>query len=402
MRWLKGSMRKAGVVFVSLVLLLILVIVLFALIGPGHQTGTGVVQATPTIDVTAVAQDKLKQEDEQLQRNNSFPWTVLNAIGGPMLAALAAIAVAFFGLYQWRGNRNDERKKEIAAQDKDLRAQAEERFKAAVTALGDANEATQIGGAILLRSFLNPDDKKIYGRYYAQIFDLAVAYLRLSITSHPSEDRDGLPEPPVDPNTPVPLTPLRQSLIRVFREVFPLARERLRGPDGNFDSQHLDASHIRLDGAYLARADLNNVWFREAYFIEANLHGTQLQEADLIHAHLSYAELERANLSRAKLRSARLYQTRLYNVDLTDANLEKADLTGVNLDDAKSLKNTNLSRVKGLTKEQLETCKTKGAIIDEDSTASSFQSVVSSTQLNTPTPSTDGSSSTADQPRSEP
>ena len=67
-----------------------------------------------------------------------------------------------------------------------MRAQAEERFKTAVAAFGDENEGTQVGGAILLRSFLNPNDKEPYGRYYNQILDLAVAYLRLSSLSKPS------------------------------------------------------------------------------------------------------------------------------------------------------------------------------------------------------------------------
>ena len=97
--------------------------------------------------------------------------------------------------------QNADRKKEIAAQDKELRDRAEERFQTAVTALGDEKEGTQVGGAILLRSFLHEDDEKIYGRYYTQIFDLAVANLRLR---H------------FDTDTPEPLTSLSQALIDVF------------------------------------------------------------------------------------------------------------------------------------------------------------------------------------------
>ena len=109
------------------------------------------------------------------------------------------------GLFRWFRDRRD-------AQDKELRAQAEERFKTAVTALGDENEAAQVGGAILLRSFLNKDDKEIYGRYYTQIFDLAVAYLRLSRTSHPPENPDKLSRLPKDLDTPLPLTTLSKAL----------------------------------------------------------------------------------------------------------------------------------------------------------------------------------------------
>jgi hypothetical protein len=42
-----------------------------------------------------------------------------------------------------------------------------------------------------------------------------------------------------------------------------------------------------------------------------------------------------------------------------------------NLEEALSLKDTDLRRVIGLTKEQLEACKAKGAIIDEDPQISS-------------------------------
>lgn len=70
-------------------------------------------------------------------------------------------------------NRNDTLAKESddrqEVQDKDLRDRAEERFQTAVAAFGDEKIGVQVGGAILLRSFLNPADEEIYGRYYTQI-----------------------------------------------------------------------------------------------------------------------------------------------------------------------------------------------------------------------------------------
>ena len=76
-----------------------------------------------------------------------------------------------------------------------------------------------------------------------------------------------------------------------------------------------------------------------------------------------------------------------------------------------------MSRVIGLKPEQKEACKAKGAIIDEDPTASPPQSTVSPpaqpqstdvqassftpTQVNTPISSTDGSSSASSQPGAE-
>jgi hypothetical protein len=78
---------------------------------------------------------------------------------------------------------------------------------------------------------------------------------------------------------------------------------------------------------------------------------------------------------------------------------------------------TNLRGVKGLTREQLEACRAKAAIIDEDSTPSSSQATVSTTppspgndaqalsgppaQGSIPTPDTGGSSTTASQQGTE-
>jgi uncharacterized protein YjbI with pentapeptide repeats len=52
----------------------------------------------------------------------------------------------------------------------------------------------------------------------------------------------------------------------------------------------------------------------------------------------------------------------------------------VNLENAFSLKGADLRGIIGLTKEQLEACKAKGAIIDEDSTTSSIQSTAAPLQ----------------------
>jgi len=90
-----------------------------------------------------------------------------------VIAAIAAIAVAFFGIIQWAGttvqtrdkdlkDRADERRKEVEAQDKDLKDKAEARFQIAVTALGDEKEGVKIGGAILLRTFLRPGYEQFY------------------------------------------------------------------------------------------------------------------------------------------------------------------------------------------------------------------------------------------------
>jgi hypothetical protein len=130
-----------------------------------------------------------------------------------------------------------------------LRERAEERFKAAVTALGSRDEGTQVGGAILLRSFLHEEDKKLYERYYTQIFDLAVAYLRLSNEAQASRG-----------SIPMPLTSLRHALVVVLQESYPLVRNTLMNQKkSKFDPRFLNASSICLDGAYLVESDLNHI-----------------------------------------------------------------------------------------------------------------------------------------------
>jgi uncharacterized protein YjbI with pentapeptide repeats len=462
MRYLKRGMWKAGIAIAGLLLFLVLMVWVPVSAGAYEGTsglagpGTVTVQTTPTEDATATALSReqltlqVKELQNQLQNQNN--WLVNNSTA--LIAAVATVVVALFGISQWAINRRDERRKEVAtqdkeskdrqaAQDKDLRAQAEERFKTAVTALGDENEGVQVGGTILLRSFLKDD--KSYERYYTQVFDLAAAYLRITRTPSPSDDPDGIPHSTEDSDTPLPLTPLRQALIGVFKESFPLARLSAGGNEKDGKAlQSLDATGIKLDNAYLSKADLKQVWMpqaslREADLSHANLHnanlshaklimtpifgadlsGAILNGADLSHAmllganlrgaylvstNLSYASLEKDSLSNkitdlshtmlsganflgANLREANLSEANLSEVDfsmadLSGANLSGAILSGVdlretNLQVASSIENMRIRNVKGLTKEQLDACRAKGAIIDEDTAISSPQPPVS-------------------------
>src|SRR5437868_3793067 len=88
MHWRKRGLRKAAIAIVGMLLLLLFMVwVPVSMASPregmlgfaGPVTAT--VQATPTVDltVTALVKDQLKQQDENLRRENSFPWTLLNA-----------------------------------------------------------------------------------------------------------------------------------------------------------------------------------------------------------------------------------------------------------------------------------------------------------------------------------
>ncbi len=351
--------------------------------------GAIVVQATPTEDatVTELNKQKLEQEVQQLKEQNEpdlFGWLRTNA---PILfSTLVVVIGGLIGLFRWFGDRRSEREK-----------RAEERFQSVVTGLGDEKEGAKIGAAILLRTFLRPD----YKQFYTQSFDLAVAHLRLPRTPHPPED----------PNAALSLTTLSQALIGVFKEAFPRARRLTRnGRRGSKEGavQSLDATAVLLDHAYLVGADLERMWMlqaslreanlREARLGEADLHGADLRGANLRKADLRKAILINAKLGRARLEGAKLGGADLHGADLCGADLNRSDLSGAtlweaelrgaglhgakfsgtdlheadlseadlgetDLEDALSLKDTNLRGVKGLTKEQLEACQAKGAIV---------------------------------------
>ncbi len=396
MQWLKRTQWKVGIFIVSILLLLLLLawipvaaVESHETIQPGQvrgvATGTITVQATPTEDatVTALNKEKLAQEVQQLKNQNApdlFSWLRTNA--AILLSTLVVVIGGLIGLFRWFRDRRSEREK-----------QAEVRFQAAVTGLGDEKQGARIGAAILLRTFLRPG----YEQFYTQTFDLAVANLCPTETPHPPED----------PQTPLTLTTLRQALIVVFKEAFPLVRSQNKG-----SPQSLDASYIQLDNAYLRGADLKQAWMPEASLrgaslsgadlSKANLREVKLSKADLHGASLSGADLSEADLHGAKLNAvslsgAKLLRASLSKADLSGANLHGATLRGVNLsraslggadlseaelsetnfENALSLDRTNLHGVKGLTKEQLATCKAKGAIIDEAPTTSPPQSTVS-------------------------
>ena len=292
------------------------------------------------------------------------------------LSTLVLVGGALLGFWQWSVSRKDIQKKESedqrTAQDKELKdrqaererreeeqnrwledreaereKRAEERFQKVVEGLSSEREEAKIGAAILLRTFLRPD----YEEFYIQTFDLAIAHLRLLGIAYLTAGSVG----------PMPLTTLRLALIVIFKEAFPLARgENVGNP------QALDAIGIQLDNAYLVGADLKQVWMskaslREVYFNRADLSGARLRECDL----------RGANFHRSML-----YDVDFNKADLRRANLKDADLSHANIEDALSLKDADLRGVKGLTKEQLEVCKSKGAILDKDLITTLSQTVV--------------------------
>lgn len=389
MRWLTKHLWNVGLASVSMLFLLSCLTLIPLSVASAHEEISGVatptavsVQATPTEDatVTALSKEQLTQAVAQQQHTwDNWIWSNAATILSSFLSTLVIVIGALFGLWRWRRDQHIE-----------LEKRAEERFQSAVTGLGGEKEGAQIGAAILLRTFL----REGYEQFYTQVFDLAVAHLRFPRTSHTLKDTD----------VSLPFTTLNRALIVVFKEAFPLARNLAKR-----DPQSLDATGIQLDHAYLREADLKQVWMpegslRNVDLLGANLSGADLRRSDFRKANLHGANLSEANLSGANLSGAFLMgvkfkQAHLFKVDLSETFLEeadlskaylveakfgganlnnalllRADLSNTNIEDVLSLKDADLRDVTGLTKEQLEACKAKGAIIDEPSTISSSPS----------------------------
>jgi uncharacterized protein YjbI with pentapeptide repeats len=122
-------------------------------------------------------------------------------------------------------------------------------------------------------------------------------------------------------------------------------------------------SKAHLYGANLNEADLRDADLSGAHFNGTDLSGARLNKADLSGTNLDYAHLNKADLSGANLSGADLYGANLYGADLSGADLSGADLNGAHLQGASQFEKTKLQNVKGLTQEELETYKIKGAII---------------------------------------
>lgn len=420
----------------------------------GLPTPTPTVRATPIEDatVTALNKEKLQKDIEKDQsgidkdRSDIFwSWTAaLTVFGG--------IITAFITAMRYFNDRQAEREKAAAEREKEAR----EALRLAIVGLGSENNDTKVGAVTSLRALLISG----YERYYQQIFELAIANLRARRTeSDQPEPLDAFKQ------ALIALFKDSYPLARdTLKERYPKSRFNPRSLDATgiiFDNAYLVRADLRQ--AWMPFALLRNADLLEANLSNANLNGADLSGSDLSYANLTGADLSEANLRRANLRAsnlngaillranlaeaeismsllsgaflreanlrgANLIDAKISNasfrranfseVNLSRSNLTNTDLTQTNIEEAQSLQGTDLSGVKGLTEEQLKACKAKGAIIDKDATTSSSQSTVSPpppsqsnvaqastvppAQVNTPSPNTDGSSSTSSQPSTEP
>jgi uncharacterized protein YjbI with pentapeptide repeats len=295
--------------------------------------GTVTVQPTPTEDATVTALNKEQLNQAVAQQQHTWENWLWN-FGATVLSTLAVAFAGGLGFLRYLRDQRIEREKQredrrveqekrdqeqqrwLTDQKTEREKRAEERFQAVVEGLGSGREEAKVGAAIMLRTFLRSG----YEQFYSQTFDLAVVHLRLRNSN---------------PNAVESLDPLSQALITVFKESFPLVRDKSKKENAQFRPQSLVARKIQLDNAYLSGADLKQAWLPQAFLRKADLRGTDLRDANLHGADLSGAILHEANLSGADLSG----------VILNGANLYKANLSGVSLDEAK-LNNAMLGEAK--------------------------------------------------------
>lgn len=270
------------------------------------------VQVTPTPDLQAtktaldIQSARLMIQKQQTDNASAF-FTNFGTFAGIIVTGLLGTAGY---LYTRNKDRNDR------LIDREKRDEA--RFQEAVLALG--KDETKLGAATTLRTFLDARNKELYERnkepyerFYQQIFDLSVGFLRLR---------------KVDQNNPDP-DPFYKEIIRLFCESAPRVREML--PLQTLSQSDVPAFENR----------------RRKFFNASHIH---LENADLIETDLSLADLVNANFNGAYL---------------VKANLNGADLYLANPEEADSLSDTRMWNVKNypdLQKRQI--CKDKGAVFD--------------------------------------
>ena len=342
-----------------------------------------------------------------------------------------------------RERRDEEQQRWLEDRKAEREKRVEERFQAAVIGLGDEKEGARVGAAILLGTFLGPGYERFYPQVFQLVtanlrlprtanppddpavprpptalsqalittfmeaYPLAREQEKKLGTKHADKEfevRSTHPAPVNISSTAIHSLSARNILLdngflwyADLKQVW-MAQASLRKAD--FTGADLSESNlyaVDLSEAYLWETNLSNANLWQANLCRADLRGTNMRGATLLEANLSEAslylhvDLHRANLRKANLSGASLQEVDLESADLSEANLcgatllyvdlSGADLSKANPEEAQSLTNTDLRGVKGLTKEQVEACKAKGAITDEDTTTISSQSIVSPSVL---------------------
>lgn len=352
------------------------------------------------LEKLALEKQKIEIENANNQRNLFSGRGLINLLyeNSAVITAILGLILGFISFLRYINEKREERQKH-----------EEERFEDIIKRLGGEHEQERVSAAVSLRTFLQEE----YQRFFPQVFALVVSHLRKTETV--SENIIGSYDKDKSNALPSPLT---QALADAFRRAYPLARDALFGkPSEGRDidtGQDLNAAGVNLNNTYLANADLRDSWLRQSFFRKAilkathfqnaNLEGSDMSGADLEEAdfhgeytilvgvdfsgaNLKFADFDHADLERAtffntcaektNFKNARMKKISISNstvieADFTDADLTESEFTDVqfasadgknnaNPDAAQKLTDALFKQVKGLTREQIERCKQKGA-----------------------------------------
>ena len=257
--------------------------------------------------------------------------------------------------------------------------QITDRFSRAVEHLGSDKLDVRLGGIYALERIARDSAKDHW-----TVMEVLTAYVRERAPWPPREPREPQEEESSEPAEHKPPTDIQAALTVIGR------RPRFTGEteDQRLDLRGTDLRGARLVRTNLRRADLWEANLTHAYLVgatltrvnlwEANLTNTDLEgatltEAFIARANLTGANLWAANLTDSDLGEANLTQANFWEANLATANLTLANLTGANVADANltgaevglanltdailvgaNLRGADLSDVKGLTQEQID------------------------------------------------
>jgi uncharacterized protein YjbI with pentapeptide repeats len=300
------------------------------------------IQKLPATSVTPVDRISLEKEQISLERDRI---NTQNAIYNLLFQGIGATILGSLIYTGWQYlNRID---KQLYTAKESL---ITTRFSQAISHLASDKMEVRLGGIYTLERLAQESPAEHW-----MTIEILTAFVRECSAKQKEQSQNLLPSPP-DLQEPRKLPRLPRIPTDVQAVMTVLSRR--------------DASRDRPDRAIALResnlraADLNGVELWGADLWKVNLREAQLWQAKLAGAFLGRANLSEASLWKADLEGAYLWKANLAGANLTEANLEQANLEGSNLKGANlqqtNLVNTDLRKVVGLTRQQLNT-----AIYDE-------------------------------------
>ena len=203
----------------------------------------------------------------------------------------------------------------------------------------EPNIEVRIGGIYALER-ISQDSK----RDHIRMMELLTAYIRENapVSGAMPKPEGGWTQAPYKIKIPLP-----RADVQIAIDVL--------GRRAHIDHEKKQKYHLDLRVINLQRIDM-----REGNFARARLYNAQLQWAYLWRSDLQWADLRRAKLKWAELSEANLQKANLWRAKLQGANLSEANLQGA------ILWKTDLSKVKGLTQDQIDAAFGDASVIVPD------------------------------------